>query len=1321
MSNRAIATALFVAATFQCFAQEGPAPIREVRSMPTGDQGVPHPVGLAFSPNTEQFFLVGASPAGGASETNSFIATMSIEGEPSGSTQLGARIEDPINLTFDSKEQRVLFLNSAASILFSIQVREDGSLDPNTQQPTNVQSWGLGEPQGMGVEPSSGVLFVLDSSGRIVRARPDASGDFSRAEVTVISLAGIGSVDLRGIAVNPTDGNLFLLNVSDQELYELTGEGDFISTRDLSEIAITGPQAIVFAASGDGTDDPSKTTLYVAESGLGAAKLQKAAPEGGGEVTELSLDPVAQAATTDTATLVRSTQTSQWNPPSPDPSGATNFPPTGGLLITDGEVNEMNIFDDANVYKTDLSGNLLSTFSTLDPIDYSDEPTGAAYRESNGFLYISDDTGGDIYEVNPGPDGSHGTADDIVNEFSAPTGSSDPEGIAYDPNQNVLFISDGVDNEIYRLDPGPNGLFGDNDDNESSFDTSSYATDPEGITYNTVDGTLFIVGKPNTSLAEVTVDGDLIRTLDISAANADKPAGLAYAPSSENPAQNNIYIVDRAVDNNNNPNENDGKLYEMSFGGGGTGNAPPSVTITAPSNGSAFVVGDLVTFSGTADDAEDGNIASDLNWQSSINGAIGNGASFGTTALSIGSHSITATVTDSGGTTRSDSIAITVACAGCSMLDIPVGASSDDAEEDDGGSVNLSSSDLELVLAGGNQTVGVRFNGIAIPNGATVNTATIQFTVDETNSDATFLNIHGECSANPQTFQSGNGDVSTRTRTTEVVMWSPNPWLTAGEAGPAQLTPNLNLIVQELMNNCAWTSGSSMAFIITGTGKRVADSYDGDPAGAPRLHVEYSTCATCPSITSVTPTSGPSGGGQLATIDGTNLAGATAVTFGGVAAAIQTNTDTQIDVTIPAGTPGSVDVVVATPGGSDTLPSGYSYLDPPTITSIIPSSGPLAGGQNVTINGANLTAATLVTFGDNPAVISSNTFNQILAITPPGTVGPVDVMVTTSLGTDTAVDGYTYLLDPSLPLYSQSHFRIRSDDSQALNADAGWKAGLDTDATLNAHEKFRVRFEIEETSGTAGNDSFKLQYNKNATGWVDAVGYPDQSPGSAASTPEVWVVTSAQYVDGNPTTDILSGSPAAFIIGEGQENPQVGTIALGSQHTEVEFSIIIPTFYDGPGQNKGGDTFDLRIVKSDGTAFSGTYVSPRVTLTVPPGLIGGTFVESPNRIGPFRDGNGNLYAIIEPAETNNVFMVVKSSDGGVTWAEQDGASRPTTDDVESVDAVLLGDELHAAHHKGNKVVYNVFRVSTHPTNADTNERRHLSDNGRAYRRLHFTR
>ncbi len=89
-------------------------------------------------------------------------------------------------------------------------------------------------------------------------------------------------------------------------------------------------------------------------------------------------------------------------------------------------------------------------------------------------------------------------------------------------------------------------------------------------------------------------------------------------------------------------------------------NTPPALNITAPANGGNFVGGTTVILSGTANDAEDGSLSSSILWSSSRDGNLGTGASIQLSTLSEGSHTITASVTDSGGATAMSSISITV-------------------------------------------------------------------------------------------------------------------------------------------------------------------------------------------------------------------------------------------------------------------------------------------------------------------------------------------------------------------------------------------------------------------------------------------------------------------------------------------------------------------------------------------------------------------------------------------------------------------------------------------------------------------------------------
>jgi outer membrane protein OmpA-like peptidoglycan-associated protein len=87
-------------------------------------------------------------------------------------------------------------------------------------------------------------------------------------------------------------------------------------------------------------------------------------------------------------------------------------------------------------------------------------------------------------------------------------------------------------------------------------------------------------------------------------------------------------------------------------------NAPPVATITSPASGASLT--GTITFTGRCQDPEQGDITSSARWTSSRDGQIGTGGSF-TRQLSIASHTITLTCTDSQGLTGTASVTISVA------------------------------------------------------------------------------------------------------------------------------------------------------------------------------------------------------------------------------------------------------------------------------------------------------------------------------------------------------------------------------------------------------------------------------------------------------------------------------------------------------------------------------------------------------------------------------------------------------------------------------------------------------------------------------------
>jgi len=293
------------------------------------------------------------------------------------------------------------------------------------------------------------------------------------------------------------------------------------------------------------------------------------------------------------ASLVQIIETSRFSTPSPDPAGIVYLNTSGTFLISDSEVNEMYIFTGENLFEMTADGFLIDDLTT---VSFSSEPTGVAFNPVNGHLFFSDDDQMEVFEVDLGPDGLYNTSDDIVTSFDTTVFHSfDPEGITFDTWDGVLFIVDGIGSKVYRIDPGVNGKFDGappiSDDQITAFDTAILGVrDPEGIAFNPDNGSLFIVGEPINVIAEVSVDGELVRMIDISAAPVVMPAGLAFAPSSVNPSESNLFVADRGVDNDANPNENDGRIFEVTI--------PPYDTTAPVWNGATTGIGSAMDGAG---------------------------------------------------------------------------------------------------------------------------------------------------------------------------------------------------------------------------------------------------------------------------------------------------------------------------------------------------------------------------------------------------------------------------------------------------------------------------------------------------------------------------------------------------------------------------------------------------------------------------------------------------------------------------------------------------------------------------------------------------
>ncbi len=164
------------------------------------------------------------------------------------------------------------------------------------------------------------------------------------------------------------------------------------------------------------------------------------------------------------------------------------------------------------------------------------------------------------------------------------------------------------------------------------------------------------------------------------------------------------------------------------------------------------------------------------------------------------------------------------------------------------GNVDVGSSDLELGMETKDnvdpQYVGIRFNKIAIPQGSKIKSAFIQFTVDNNNknTDPCDLHIYMEHSLNSPSFNPNETfPLTKRTVFNDSVKWNvtPSSWAVIGEKTENQRTPDLKNLLQLAIDQNLWSEGNSVSFFIKGTGLREAESYDGSPADAPQLIVDF--------------------------------------------------------------------------------------------------------------------------------------------------------------------------------------------------------------------------------------------------------------------------------------------------------------------------------------------------------------------------------------------------------------------------------------------------------------------------------------------------
>jgi hypothetical protein len=190
-----------------------------------------------------------------------------------------------------------------------------------------------------------------------------------------------------------------------------------------------------------------------------------------------------------------------------------------------------------------------------------------------------------------------------------------------------------------------------------------------------------------------------------------------------------------------------------------------------------------------------------------------------------------------------------------------------------------------------------------------------------------------------------------------------------------------------------------------------------NPDGQSIVATEKYTYVAAPSLISVTPSSGTTGGGTVITLAGTDFDPNATVAIGGVQAKVATREgDTGITVTTPAHAPGPADVSVTNPDGQKSTSSGgFIYIKPPILNGLAPTSGPTAGGTILTVTGADFDPSAQVMIDAVAAQVTDRAGSTSITVSVPAhAAGEASVLVRNPDGQVTATAKFTYVAPPMI-------------------------------------------------------------------------------------------------------------------------------------------------------------------------------------------------------------------------------------------------------------------------------------------------------------------
>ncbi|MFA6363344.1 beta strand repeat-containing protein [Methanoregula sp.] len=403
------------------------------------------------------------------------------------------------------------------------------------------------------------------------------------------------------------------------------------------------------------------------------------------------------------------------------------------------------------------------------------------------------------------------------------------------------------------------------------------------------------------------------------------------------------------------------------------------------------------------------------------------------------------------------------------------------------------------------------------------------------------------------------------------------------------------------------------------------------------------TFAGSPTFTSISPLNGTVNGGTTVTITGTNLTGASSVTFNSTAATIVgTSTATSITAITPAHVAGKATVNITTfsgTGGFVATNDAFTFASGPSITSISPLNGTISGGTEVTLRGTNLTGVTLVTFGGIPATNWSGMSNDtwIQARSPASTAGAVDVTVSTLSGSATSPTKFTYIGVPTITSISP----------------AAGMANSTTDVTITG-TSFTGVTTVTFGGAVATNMVFVNDTTITATApshVAGAVTVQVNTPNGAGFGTFTYVAAPT-FASISPVNGTVLGGTPVTITGTGFAAPATvtfGSVAATNVNVVSATSITATT----PAQTAAG-AVNVTVTTTGGAVTSTNAYTYLAVPTVSTAY--GTFRNS-NGIWYLTDTNGTLTKSVAFGKTGDIPVVGDWNGAGKT---EIGVFRPST-------------------------------------------------------------